>query len=148
MTPMQFAEANLFSYLGITNPYWLDGYNNINDGSASLYLRLRDMVKLGQLFVQDGYASENNQIISSDWIEKATSEIIPTGIAGLDNYGYLWWIPQEGYLAYGFGGQFIAVIPEKNLVIGTHSDIYSNQLYQTTLLNIIYNQIAPIFEND
>jgi CubicO group peptidase (beta-lactamase class C family) len=148
MTPMQFADDNLFPYLGITNPYWLDGYNNINDGSASLYLRLRDMVKLGQLFVQDGYASENNQIISSDWIEKATSEIIPTGIAGLDNYGYLWWIPQEGYLAYGFGGQFIAVIPEKNLVIGTHSDIYSNQLYQTTLLNIIYNQIAPIFEND
>ena len=60
MTPQQFAHVNLFVYLGINNPYWLNGYNNINDGSASLNLRLRDMVKLGQLFVQDGYASEDN----------------------------------------------------------------------------------------
>ena len=148
MTPIEFANINLFPYLGINNPFWMNGYNGINDGSASLYLRLRDMVKLGQLFIQDGYASENNQIISEEWINKATSSLISTGWPGLENYGYLWWIPQEGYLAYGYGGQFIAVIPERNLVIGTHSDIYSDQLYQTALLNIIYNQIAPLFENE
>ena len=125
----------------------MDGYNNINDGAASLHLRLRDMVKLGQLFLQDGYASENNQIVSSEWIEKATSPLILTGFPGLDNYGYLWWIPQEGYLAYGYGGQFIAVMPERNLVIGTHSDTFSEQYYQTQLLGIIYDQIAPLFIN-
>ena len=145
MTPIQFANINLFPYLGINNPYWLNGYNNINDGSASLHLRLRDMIKLGQLFLQDGYASDNDQIISSEWIEKATSPLISTGFPGLDNYGYLWWIPQEGYLAYGYGGQFIAVFPERNLVIGSHSDTYSDQYYQSELLNIIYNQIAPLF---
>ena len=145
-TPKQFASINLFPYLGINDPFWMDGYNDINDGSASLYLRLRDMVKLGQLFSQDGYASEDNQIVSSEWIEKATSPLILTGFPGLDNYGYLWWIPQEGYLAYGYGGQFIAVMPERNLVIGTHSNIYSDQFYQTELLNIIYNEIAPLFE--
>ena len=148
MTPEQFADINLFVYLGINNPYWLNGYNNINDGSASLHLRLRDMVKLGQLFIQDGYASENNQIISSEWIEKATFAHIPTGFPGLDNYGYLWWIPQEGYLAYGYGGQFIAVFPERNLVVGTHSVTLSDQYYQNELLNIIYNEIAPLFSNE
>jgi len=147
MTPEEFANINLFPYLGLNDPFWMSGYNNINDGSASLYLRLRDMVKLGQLFSQNGYASEGNQIISSEWIEKATSPLIPTGSPGLDNYGYLWWIPQEGYLAYGYGGQFIAVMPERNLVIGTHSDIYSDLYHQTELLNIIYNQIAPLFHN-
>ena len=64
----------------------------------------------------------------------------------MDNYGYLWWIPQEGYLAYGYGGQFIAVFPERNLVIGTHSVTLSDQYYQSELLNIIYNEIAPLFE--
>ena len=147
MTPYEFANINLFPYLGINDPFWMDGYNDINDGSASLYLRLRDMVKLGQLFAQDGYASEDNQIISSEWIEKATSNLISTGFPGLDNYGYLWWLPQEGYLAYGYGGQFIAVIAERNLVIGTHSDTFSDQYYQTQLLSIIYDQIAPLFTN-
>ena len=148
--PKEFASVNLFPYLGINNPFWTDGYNNINDGSASLHLRLRDMVKLGQLFLQDGYALDDNQIISSEWIEIATSPLIPTAGSDLDldNYGYLWWIPQEGYLAYGYGGQFIAVMPERNLVIGTHSDTFSDQFYQTELLNIIYNEIAPLFEND
>ena len=65
--PKEFASVNLFPYLGINNPFWMDGYNNINDGSASLHLRLRDMVKLGQLFLQDGYASEDNQIVSSEF---------------------------------------------------------------------------------
>ena len=148
-TPKEFASVNLFPYLGINNPFWMDGYNNINDGSASLHLRLRDMIKLGQLFLQDGYASEDNQIVSSEWIEIATSPLISTDFdffPVLANYGYLWWIPQEGYLAFGYGGQFIAVIPERNLVIGTHSNISSTQPYQIELLNIIYNEIAPLFE--
>ena len=144
MTPKEFAEINLFPYLGIDSPQWLDGYNDINDGSANLILTLRDMVKLGQLYLQNGY-SGNNQILSSEWIELATSPQIYTGFAQLPNYGYLWWIPQEGYLAYGYGGQFIAVMPERNLVIGTHSNTYSDQFYQTELLNIIYNEIAPLF---
>ena len=148
MTPKEFSNVNLFPYLGINNPFWMEGYNNINDGSASLYLRLRDMVKLGQLFSQDGYASEDNQIVSSEWIEQATSPLISTGFPGLDSYGYLWWIPQEGYLAYGYGGQFIAVMPERNLIIGTHSDTYSDEFYQSELLNIIYNEIAPLFSSE
>lgn len=39
----------------------------------------------------------------------------------LPEYGYLWWLPERGYLAFGYGGQFIAVVPELDLVIGTHS---------------------------
>tara|TARA_B100001971_G_C18015830_1_gene444775 strand:+ start:26 stop:355 length:330 start_codon:yes stop_codon:yes gene_type:complete len=101
-----------------------------------------------QLYIQDGYSGEN-QILSPEWIQEATSFQISTdGWAGelLSGYGYLWWLPPEGYLAYGHGGQYIAVIPERNLVIGTHSNIYSTQAYQTELLNIIYSQIAPIFD--
>ena len=146
MTPYEFANINLFPYLGIENPDWLDGYSNINDGSASLQLRLRDMVKLGQLYLQDGW-SGGEQIISSEWIDEATSMQIET-MSAIPGYGYLWWLPpDEGYMAIGFGGQYIAVYPERGLVIGIHSNISSSQTYQYQLFNYIHNELAPIFDS-
>ena len=148
MTPKEFANINLFPYLGINDPDWLSGYNGINDGSASLKLTLREMVKLGQLYLQDGYSGDN-QIISLEWIEEATSpHATPYNWWGtINGYGYLWWLPDYGgYLAIGYAGQFIAVIPELELVMGTHSlDTYVGDPY-TPLLGFMYNSIAPLFD--
>ena len=147
MTPYEFANINLFSYLGIEEPNWLDGYLNINDGSASLELRLRDMVKLGQLYLQDGWSGQE-KILSSEWIDEATSLKVET-MSSIPGYGYLWWLPPgEGYMAIGYGGQYIAVYPERGLVIGTHSAFNGDQNYQSQLLNYIHNDIAPIFNNE
>ena len=148
MTPSEFANMNLFPYLGIENPQWLDGYLNINDGSASLELRLRDMIKLGQLYLQDGWSGEE-QILSSEWIEQATSIKVETYFPEIPGYGYLWWLPPgEGHMAIGYGGQYIAVYPERGLVIGIHSAINNNETYQSQLFYYIHNQIAPIFDGE
>ena len=146
MTPLEFGNSYLFPQLGIDNPNWDDGYQNINDGSASLYLNLRDMVKLGQLYLQDGL-SGSDQIISSEWVERATNVQTGTGW----NYGYLWWLQDnEGtsYSAQGFGGQVIAVYPEYELVIGAQSDIFGSGDINShsNLLNNRINSIATIFE--
>ena len=142
----EFAEDNLFPFLGIQDPIWISGCNGINDGSASLVLRLRDMIKLGQLYLQDGYSGDN-QILSSEWIQDATSFKVSTGFEGIPGYGYLWWLPpDEGYMALGYGGQNIAVFPERNLIIGTHSNINSTESYQTLLLYYISGLISPIFD--
>ena len=148
MTPYQFASVELFPYLGIEAPDWLNGYLNINDGSASLELRLRDMIKLGQLYLQDGWTGEE-QILSSEWIEEATSMYVETNYPVAPGYGYLWWLPpEEGFMAIGYGGQCIAVYPERELVVGTHSTINSDTIYMSQLLGYIHNHIAPIFDND
>ena len=139
MSPRDFAQENLFPQLGITDPYWNEDQDNVHNGSYDLYLTLREMVKLGQLYLQDGM-SLNNQILSSEWIESATSSQIN------DWYGYLWWLPGIGYLAVGLGGQYIAVVPELDLVIGTHSATQSSDAYTDQLLSYIYNQIVPIFD--
>jgi len=139
MSPRDFAQENLFPQLGITDPYWNEDQDNVHNGSYDLYLTLREMVKLGQLYLQDGI-SLNNQILSSEWIENATSSQIN------DWYGYLWWLPGIGYLAVGLGGQYIAVVPELDLVIGTHSATQSSDAYTDQLLSYIYNHIVPIFD--
>jgi hypothetical protein len=139
MSPRDFAQENLFPQLGITDPYWNEDQDNVHNGSYDLYLTLREMVKLGQLYLQDGM-SLNNQILSSEWIENATSSQIN------DWYGYLWWLPGIGYLAVGLGGQYIAVVPELDLIIGTHSATQSSDAYTDQLLSYIYNQIVPIFD--
>ncbi len=58
----------------------------------------------------------------------------------------MWWLPGIGYLAVGLGGQYIAVVPELDLVIGTHSTTQSSDAFTDQLLSYIYNQIVPIFD--
>ena len=149
LTPKEFANIHLFPYLGINNPDWNSGNSEISNGSSGLMLNLRDMVKLGQLYLQDGYSSSDTQILSSEWIHEATSTQAEPSWSWNWNggYGYLWWLPDRGYLAWGLGGQFIVVIPELNLVIGTHSfltDVPNNHV--NVLAGIIYNQIIPLFD--
>ena len=68
-----FANDYLFPYLDIENPWWFYGNAlGINDGSANLYLTLRKMVKLGQLYLQNGFSGDD-QILNTQWIEEASS---------------------------------------------------------------------------
>ena len=143
MTPKTFAMEHLFPKLGLGNPYWGTDADGVNNGSYDLFLTLRKMVKLGQLYLQDGFAGDE-QILSSEWINEATSFQAQAGWG--DGYGYLWWLPGEGYLAIGLGGQFIVVIPQLDLVVGTHSSSSSGGNYFNTLLSIIYSQVVPLFD--
>jgi CubicO group peptidase (beta-lactamase class C family) len=148
MTPLEFGNNYLFPHLGIENPNWDAGYQNISDGSVGLYLNLRDMVKLGQLYLQDG-VSGSEQIISSDWVQRATNVQTATDWG---YYGYLWWLLDDlgtSYSAQGLGGQVIAVYPEYDLVIGAQSEVdwYNYDDTHVDLLNYRIHDIALMFEN-
>jgi len=130
---------NLFPQLGLGNPYWGVDADGINNGSYDLKLTLRGMVKLGQLYLQDGYSGDD-QILSSEWVAAATSPQFNYF------YAYLWWLPGVGYLAVGYGGQYIVVVPELDLVIGIHSATQSSGDYQDQFLDIIYGQVVPLFD--
>ncbi|RPH04200.1 MAG: class C beta-lactamase-related serine hydrolase [bacterium TMED46] len=105
-TPHEFASTYLFPFLGIEDPPWSDGYLDINNGSYGLQLNLRDMVKLGQLYIQDGF-SGNEQVLSTEWIERATSPQVDTNW-GNYGYGYLWWLPQIGLSYQASGAGYLA----------------------------------------
>jgi CubicO group peptidase (beta-lactamase class C family) len=129
-TLVEFADQNLFTPLGITSFDWI-GFPlapHIAVASSTLYLRPRDMAKVGQLYLQGGEWNAN-RIISEEWIAESTAESIQiqssqNPIPGLINsYGYQWWRgtfangDTDTYFAAGWGGQFIHVLPELDLVI-------------------------------
>ncbi|MFY7670098.1 DUF2306 domain-containing protein [Tenacibaculum sp. MEBiC06402] len=105
-------------------------------GSNEIHISTRDMAKIGQLLLQKGNWNDK-QLISKEWINTITSTAISkdsvTSRTGRDvssplqqSYGYLWWLFErfydnpdfEGaYTSWDESGQFITVIPKRNVVI-------------------------------
>jgi CubicO group peptidase (beta-lactamase class C family) len=108
----------------------LDGnrMQSVSGGGHSgggLFINTEDHARFGLLFLNDGNWN-GTQLISNSWIEEATTPSIAN-----NNYGYLWWlnkkgsarfwngVPENVYYAAGFGGNFIVIIPDEEMVIVT-----------------------------
>jgi len=108
-----FANEFLFKPLGITDWKWESHNGGITFGGSNLYLKPRDMAKVGQMLLQNG-AWKGRRIVDSAWVSEATSLQVPQ-----IGYGYYFWILQDlgVYQAAGHGGQSIIVVPSKALVV-------------------------------
>jgi len=114
MSAAEYADEHLFGSLGITNYEWTADDAGRNWGYSSLSLRPRDMAKIGYLFLNDG-EWDGEQLVSKGWVREATRYRIDANLR--DGYGYQWWVDDDGYyLALGYMGQFIFVIPEHGIV--------------------------------
>lgn len=155
---LEFAREYLFTPLGIKDISWEASPNGIACGWGEMYLTPHDMAKFGWLYLNKG-KWENQQLISEKWIVDSTGEQISTGgiyriIAA--KYGYQWWItPNRYYMAIGYLGQRIIVVPEKNLVTVFTGDfpkaeaILEGILQRYILLSIESNTSIPVNrEND
>jgi len=115
-----FADDVLFGPLGIVARAWEPLHGHVN-GGAGLDLRPRDLARIGQLFLQDGW-SGNERVLPAGWVEEATRRRYPwTSDAGPTNvsYGYLWWTDEDhdAHFAWGYGGQFVYIAPARDLVV-------------------------------
>ena len=119
MTAEKFAEKYLFNHLGIKEKRWNKDIQGHSLGNAGLYLTPRDMAKLGYLFLNNGVWNEK-QILPAEWVAESSRKQISVG-DGFDDYGYCWWIKTiddyECYYALGYGGQYIMIVPDLDMVI-------------------------------
>ncbi len=128
-----FAEEYLFGPLGIEDHYWEVFSSGIAFSSGGLYLNMRDMLKLGQLYIDDGVWN-GKQVVPAAWIRQSLSEHIPLPLRYLGDvgtgYGYQWWLGEyghdnmEAFIAAGWGGQFVIGIPEMELVVAVTGGEY------------------------
>lgn len=124
---LEYARENLFEPLGITDIAWDTNPQGINIGWSDLYMRPVDMAKIGYLYLNGG-VWDGEQIISAEWVQASTRSQLSATLQ--DGYGYQWWVDSSGvYMALGYAGQFIFVIPEADLVAVFTSDLAEQDFY-------------------
>ena len=119
MTALEFAQKNLFKPLGIREEVWESDPQGYTRGWGDLHLKPRDAAKIGYLWLNKG-VWDDKQIVSSDWVEEAVKPHSQTG-----NYGYGWWISEDGYSASGRAGQSINIAPALNAIVVTTGSGFS-----------------------
>ncbi len=110
-------KQQLFEPLGIDRYVWPVDMSGIAFGGGGVWLTPRDMAKFGYLYLQDGWW-DGVQIVPQSWIEISQQPHIKRKYIPDYFYGYHWWVSDEHtYSAVGFGGQWITIVPEHNLVV-------------------------------
>ena len=119
----QYLYEKVFEPLNIGYPRWEHCPMGHPCGGGGMYLSLDNMMKLGQLYLNNGEWN-GQKIVSPSWINKATSKQIDTPEQEDNNwlcgYGYQFWLSPytNAYRADGAHGQVTTVLPEAQLVVG------------------------------
>jgi len=157
----EFAKEVLFNKLGIWEFYW-EKENGVLQCHNGLHMYPRDMAKIGLLVLNDGYW-KGEQIIPKKWIDMSAKPSVPE--SAFFDYGYQWWYrskqnkswwndPVHGsidehdmFLALGFGGQYIMVIKDMNMVIvTTSSDNNESNGLAHAKVPMVIEEIIPLFD--
>lgn len=121
---LEFAREELAAPLGFHLSAWPQDPNGIYRGGNDMELTPRQMLAFGRLYLNDGRAN-GRQIVPADWIEASWTPRAESRREAGRYYGYGWWLrDMAGYrtpYAWGYGGQFILLVPELDLVVVTTS---------------------------
>jgi CubicO group peptidase (beta-lactamase class C family) len=154
----EFAQEHLFSPLGVEVGDWHQALHD--QYYPDVYFTARDAARFGQLYLDRG-AYDGNQIIPTDWVRDSLEVYsedawkIRVGRNFKDvGYGYLWWsIGAGGHrynLAWGHGGQQIALLDELDMVIVTTADPFYQEhndqswKHEKANLNLVADFIASL----
>lgn len=117
-----YADEVLFSPLGMMDYRWDDFADGLNLGGWGLYMRPRDMAKLGMVLANQG-RWEGRPILDADFLRQAmTAQAATQGGPGGSGYGFQMWIQDDltekpVAAAMGWGGQTIFVLSELDAVV-------------------------------
>jgi len=144
------AAERLFGPLGIDRWSWPTDPQGRHWGCGGLELAARDLLKLGQLYL-DGGAWNGVRVVDEGYVHTATSPLSEGGFPERSGYGLLWWVADRAarpyFFAGGHGGQYIVVVPGLDLVVVTMADAYAVPRPMGSLLRqLVVEAILPAFE--
>lgn len=124
-----FAKARLFAPLGMKGAtFEIDG-SGTPVGSSYVYATPRDWARFGQLYLNDGVAS-GERVLPEGWAKLGGTA---NGLSPKGEYGSGFWtngpagvapaqrpwpsLPADAYAANGHDGQYVLIVPSKDLVV-------------------------------
>lgn len=143
----RYAQMHLFQPLGIELRPWQRDPQGIFFGGNDMYLTPRQMLAFGKLYLDRGRVGER-QILPAEWVDSSWTERTSSPWNG-NRYGYGWWTRTSQQhtvrFAWGYGGQFIFVVPELQLIVVTTSDSETSRdgSHTWTLHRILDDDIIP-----
>jgi CubicO group peptidase (beta-lactamase class C family) len=111
-----FALKHLLTPLGINKFYWPVDEKGVAIGGSGVRLRPRDMARFGYLYLMNG-KWEDEQLLPEDWVLDSQEKHMPRKYIPDQWYGYQFWVNDGYYSAVGFGGQWIMIVPQHDLVV-------------------------------
>ncbi|HEX5742194.1 MAG TPA: serine hydrolase [Pilimelia sp.] len=115
-----FAFTHLFAPLGIAPERWTRDPQGVYAGGYNMYLTARELARFGQLYLSGGRWG-GTQLVPADAVVQ--SRAVTATDVGQPGYGYSagWWTTTAGghavQVAWGYGGQFVCVVPDLDLVV-------------------------------
>jgi len=159
---LDFAQEHLFDPLATTPSDWTRDWEGYRLGYTELFVTAQEMARFGQMYL-DGGVVDGEQVVPAAWVEESWTPYTEGAwyYKVGDNfdrtaYGYQWWIidagPHTYRLAWGHGGQQIAVLPELGLVVVVTADPLYGELgdkpwaLEKANLNLVADFIAGLPE--
>lgn len=147
-TLADYASEKFWKPLGMEqNAAWTTDDFGMEKAFCCIHSTSRDFAKLGQLFLNDGKFGDM-QILDASFVEKMrTPTKLSNGI-----YGMGLWINNDSALKHyyfqGLYGQYIIIVPEKNMVIvrtGTHKDQLKDAKGRPKQVAFLVDEVSKIF---
>ncbi|MEZ5418809.1 MAG: serine hydrolase [Vicinamibacterales bacterium] len=135
---LRFANETLARPLGFTLPPWPTDPQGIYFGGNDMLMTPKQLLAFGELYLNEGRAGRR-QVVPAAWVRQSCEgrpRALPSwarqaGPGGVPDplrdrqYGYAWWVHRLGghdtCFAWGYGGQYVFVVPSLRLVIATTS---------------------------
>jgi CubicO group peptidase (beta-lactamase class C family) len=145
----QFAAESLAKPLGITLARWTRDPQGIYFGGNEMLMTPRQMIRLGELYLNRGRAGPQ-QVVPAEWVEQSCTPRTRSRWDSDREYGYGWWIQEfnghRACFAWGFGGQYIMVFRDLDLVVAiTSSTTVSDERrgYRRQLFDLLEQHVLP-----
>ncbi|MGH7463896.1 MAG: serine hydrolase domain-containing protein [Longimicrobiales bacterium] len=150
MSTLEYARTRLFRALDIELAAWTRDPQGIYFGGNEMHLRPRELLAYGELYRSGGW-HEGRQIVPEDWIRESWVQRT-TSRFNSHAYGLGWWLRtgrgRDVYFAWGYGGQYVFIVPDLQLTVVTTSDAVSPREgdHNRTLHSLVDELLIPAAE--